>query len=500
MSSSEQTARSGGEFDVEELQDLYEHAPCGYLSLEPDGCIDRVNTTFLNWIGHSQEALHGRRFQDLLNIAGKIYFETHFAPLLRLQGYFDEVALDLVAKDGSLIPVLVNAVEKCDADGKPVFIRVTVFNATSRRLYERELLATRNQLDATNKELRAFYDTLPVGIFRTDASGGIVESSRRFCSLFGIDRAEEWQSVILDDDRLSTSRELTRAVLDGAPFQGRFRVANGDAVTRHIEIKAVPIHGTQGDLSAFVGVVEDVTEQVFAEAQRLQIDRDAATRQLTGGLAHNLNNILMVVMGNIEILEEDLADRPALRQTLSASLVATERAAALVNRLLIYSGYSTFRDEVLEIDQYLTKMEETVSDQFGARHKFTWDLCAHAAFVELDADVLTEAITELVSNAVNATPAGGTIQISTRWREQKTGDWSTIVVSVTDTGAGMAQETIAKAREPFFTTREVGQGMGLGLSFVDGIARIAGGELRMSSETGKGTIAEMHLPAKWTSD
>jgi len=111
-----------------------------------DGRIAKANQTFCRWTGYTPEELLNKRLHDFLNIAGRIFYETHFAPLLRMQGFFNEVALDLLRKDGERFPVLVNAAERKDADGKPLFIRLTVFNATDRRRYERELLKARDEL------------------------------------------------------------------------------------------------------------------------------------------------------------------------------------------------------------------------------------------------------------------------------------------------------------------------------------------------------------------
>jgi phosphoserine phosphatase RsbU/P len=137
----------------EDLEDLYENAPCGYLSLRTDGRIAKANKTFCLWTGYSGEELVGRRLHDFLNIAGRIFYETHFAPLLRMQGFFNEVALDLLKKNGEPLPVLVNAAERKDADGRPLFIRITVFNATDRRRYERELLKARDESKMLTKAL-----------------------------------------------------------------------------------------------------------------------------------------------------------------------------------------------------------------------------------------------------------------------------------------------------------------------------------------------------------
>lgn len=108
-----------------EYVDLFEHAPCGYVIAGSSGRIERVNATLASWIGTPAEDLIGKRFQDLLNIAGKIYYETHFAPLLRMQGHFDEVALDLVTSSGATMPMLVNARESRDSAGNLLSLRIS---------------------------------------------------------------------------------------------------------------------------------------------------------------------------------------------------------------------------------------------------------------------------------------------------------------------------------------------------------------------------------------
>ncbi|RYG58194.1 MAG: PAS domain-containing protein, partial [Alphaproteobacteria bacterium] len=134
-----------------DFQDLYENAPCGYLSLGADGRIIRVNTTLCNWLGRTPDALIGKRLRDLLNVAGSIFYETHFAPLLRMQGFFEEVALDLVMQDGTTMPVLANAAERRLEE--VVLTRVTLFRAPQRRRYERELGEARRQLEERNAGL-----------------------------------------------------------------------------------------------------------------------------------------------------------------------------------------------------------------------------------------------------------------------------------------------------------------------------------------------------------
>ena len=138
----------------EQAEDLFENAPCGYLSAAPDGTLLRVNATFLEWTGYRREDLVGvKRFQDLLSVGGRIYHETHYAPMLRLQGSVREIAVDIVGANGDRLPVLVNSVLVRDAEGTPELVRTTVFDATERKRYERELLAARDRERAARERI-----------------------------------------------------------------------------------------------------------------------------------------------------------------------------------------------------------------------------------------------------------------------------------------------------------------------------------------------------------
>jgi sigma-B regulation protein RsbU (phosphoserine phosphatase) len=160
------TADDGTAADIEPLleetaEDLYEHAPCGYLSTLLDGQIVKVNETLLSWLGRRRGDVVGHlRFADLLSVGGRIYHETHFAPLLRMQGEVRSVALDMVAADGHRLPVLVNSVVRAGPDGEPLLLRTTVFDATDRRAYERELLRARRAADGERERLQHLATTL----------------------------------------------------------------------------------------------------------------------------------------------------------------------------------------------------------------------------------------------------------------------------------------------------------------------------------------------------
>jgi sigma-B regulation protein RsbU (phosphoserine phosphatase) len=131
------------ETPIDDFEDMFENSPCGHVTLETNGRIARVNKTLLGWIGRTADEMTGKPFSDFLNMAGRIFYETHIAPLLRMQGFFNEFAIDMVTANGEPMQMICNALEGRNAAGQPLFIRLALLKATDRRRYEKELLAGR---------------------------------------------------------------------------------------------------------------------------------------------------------------------------------------------------------------------------------------------------------------------------------------------------------------------------------------------------------------------
>ena len=145
---------------TEDPQAIYDEAPCGYLSTSPDGRIVKVNETFLSWTSYTRDDLLGRQFSSILSAGGRIYHDTHYAPMLRLQGSVREIALDIVTPDERRLPVLVNATMQSDENGDPLVTRLVVLDATERREYERELLRAKQRAEESEARAHALAHTL----------------------------------------------------------------------------------------------------------------------------------------------------------------------------------------------------------------------------------------------------------------------------------------------------------------------------------------------------
>jgi PAS domain S-box-containing protein len=220
----------------ESAEDLFENAPCGYLSAAPDGTLLRVNATFLRWTGYRREELVGvKRFQDLLSVGGRIYHETHYAPLLRMQGSVREIAVDIVAASGERLPVLVNSVLVLDSDGAPNVVRTTVFDATERKLYERELLAARDRERLARERIERLQRITAALAAAPDEDAIAQAVIRELVDAFGAERA----AVAVRDPESEELRIIARegdfaVVPDGgdAPYFEEGETGDGGASVR----------------------------------------------------------------------------------------------------------------------------------------------------------------------------------------------------------------------------------------------------------------------------
>jgi PAS domain S-box-containing protein len=250
----------------------------------------------------------------------------------------------------------------------------------------------------------------------------------------------------------------------------------------------------------FVSVARDVTEQRRLEEQLRQSQKMEAVGQLTGGIAHDFNNLLTVVIGNAEILAEDLPD-PRHRTLAQIALDAAEKGAELTRHLLAFGRRQTLKPERLDLAQVVQRLEPLLRRTVGEHIELVTTLGAGATVALTDRTLLESALLNLVVNARDAMPQGGTLTLETGERVAHLGEGQlpagqpVVFVTVADTGAGIPPELLSRVFDPFFTTKEAGKGSGLGLSMVYGFAQQSGGHAEIRSEVGQGTAVTLLLRA-----
>ena len=279
-----------------------------------------------------------------------------------------------------------------------------------------------------------------------------------------------------------------------------YRWQCADGGYKHFLDQAVLLKDGDGCPVEFAGTLTDISEQRSLESQLIQAQKMDAIGKLTGGIAHDFNNLLAAVIGGLGLLERRASLDEEQRKILGMTKRAAEQGSVLVRRLLAFARQQKLEPHPIELDCLQETVWNLLAHTLGGlvniewrANEGTWNAFADLAQLEL-------ALVNLIINARDAMPAGGTVTVAAEnrqleadnWAELSSGDY--VLLSVTDTGTGIAPKDLEKVLEPFFTTKDIGKGSGLGLSMVYGFAKQSNGAFRIDSELGRGTIAELWLP------
>jgi PAS domain S-box-containing protein len=307
-------------------------------------------------------------------------------------------------------------------------------------------------------------------------------------------------------DRLHPDdRDRTIAAIEARRKSGRssieYRWQCADGIYKHFLDQAVLLKDADGRPVEFAGTLTDISEQRSLESQLIQAQKMDAIGKLTGGIAHDFNNLLAAVIGGLSLLEKraELADDQ--KRILSMTKRAAEQGSELVRRLLAFARRQKLEPKAVDLAALQEAVWDLLTHTLGGLVKIEWKAGGRSSWKAFaDPAQLELAIVNLIINARDAMPAGGTVTVAvenqelpaTNWADLPAGDY--VLLSIADTGTGIALDDLEKVMEPFFTTKEVGKGSGLGLSMVYGFAKQSNGAFRLKSEVGRGTSAELWLP------
>ncbi|MEA3161718.1 MAG: hypothetical protein QOD95_3266 [Gammaproteobacteria bacterium] len=257
---------------------------------------------------------------------------------------------------------------------------------------------------------------------------------------------------------------------------------------------------TDGELVGYAKITRDITERRAAEGRLRQAQKMEAVGQFTGGAAHDFNNLLMAILGSLEILRKRMPNDQRLLSLLDNAMLGAKRGSALTQRMLAFARRQELKHEAVDVAYLVNNMMELMERSLGPAIDIETRFPLEAVHVRTDANQLETALLNLAINARDAMPHGGTITIAVEVQQIKGAHPTNLshgqfaCLSVTDTGVGMDEATLARATEPFFTTKGIGKGTGLGLSMVEGLTGQSGGKLMARSTLGRGTTIELWLP------
>jgi two-component system, cell cycle sensor histidine kinase and response regulator CckA len=479
------------------VADFVETAPAGFYSIDEQGRFLYANQTLANWLGTTPAQLVAER------TLGEFVIEAALAEQLKptqVSRAAQEVNARIRGRQGRELHVYISqSVARGDDGG--LRTRTVVQDLTP----EREMAQA---LERSEESFQRFFEDAPVGIALLDAAGKVTEANRAFQRMVGLERGAVIGRNLVDltaaDHRAELSERLQRTTAGADIGSAQVHLNRGGRdIVASLFAKRLERGGTNP--SALMLHFIDVTEQKNLEIQFAQSQKMQAVGQLAGGIAHDFNNLLTAMIGFCDLLllrhqpgDPSFADIMQVKQNAN-------RAANLVRQLLAFSRQQTLQPKVLDVTDALTEISHLLRRLIGENIELQIRHGRDLHLVRVDQGQLEQVIINLAVNARDAMPNGGKLLVNTRnatlaEAEQRgvelmpAGEY--IVVEVTDTGIGIPRENLSRIFEPFFSTKEVGSGTGLGLSTVYGIVKQTGGFVFVESIVNKGTSFTIYLP-RW---
>lgn len=371
---------------------------------------------------------------------------------------------------------------------------------------ERAVAERTSDLEAARRDLELALDAAAMGQWSVDLATHEVQRTLRHDQIFGYaELQDEWTigtflAHVAPEERPQVLAALAEVLRTGVA-ELEFKIIAADGSQRWAALRGRTQLGELGEPTRITGVISDISARKEADAQLAQAQKMDAIGQLTGGVAHDFNNLLTPIVGTLDLLRRRHADDEKTQKLLAGALQAAERASTLTQRLLSFARRQALQPRAVDVGALIDGLVDLIRRSLGPRIDIVLDVPAHLPPARVDPNQLELALLNLAINARDAMPDGGRLTIraaSTTLDELNAlglpaGGYLELVTA--DTGTGMDSATLARAVEPFFSTKGVGKGTGLGLSMVHGLAAQSGGTLTIDSAPGEGTSIRLWLPA-----
>jgi PAS domain S-box-containing protein len=485
----------------ERFSSAFELAPIGMALVAPDGRWVKVNRAICAIVGYSEAELLAGTFQEITHPDDLAADLECVRRLLAAEIRFYQMEKRYIHARGHFVTVLLDVSLIRDGRNQPLYFIAQIQDITERKRDEESLRLLGSAIEQSKES-----------IIITDAQVNmpgpkILFVNRAFTQMTGYAAAE----VFGKTPRMFQGPRTDKAVLkrlrknleDGEMFAGEAINYRKDGKEYDLEWQIAPIRDAGGKITHFVGIERDITGRKKLEEQLVQSRKMETVGKLAGGIAHEFNSILTAIIGQSELLLGDLPIGSPLIQNATEITKAANRAATLTRQLLAYGRKQFLQPEIINLNQIIAGMESMFLNLMGGDVGVQIVPARDLRVVKADAGQIEQVIVNLVINARDAMPNGGKLTLETanvsfdaesvdRYPELKSGDY--VMIAISDTGMGMSETVRARVFEPFFSTKAVGDGTGLGLSTCYGIIKQSGGHISVYSEQGRGTTFKIYLP------
>ena len=479
-------------------------SPVGIFQTDPDGLSCYVNEQWCSLAGLTYEQGLGRGWSQAIHPEDRARIRAAWRRDVR-RGTRHEVETRFLRPDGTVLWVLVQAQAELRPDGEITGYVGTVTDIT-------ELKRAEEQIKESQRKLSALMADLPGMAYRcrNDPDWTMEFVSEGSVALTGyrpedlIDsRTVSFAQLIIPEDRDRVWEEVQEAVGAHEPYRLSYRIKSATDAVKWMWEQGRGVFAEDGSLLALEGFIADTTERKRLEEQLLQSHKLEALGRLAGGVAHDFNNLLTAILGFSVLVMNQLGEDHTLWRRVNEIKKAAERAASLTSQLLAFSRSQVLQPKILDLNTVVADMNEMLRRLIGEDVDLSTVRSPALGRVKADRGQLEQVIVNLAINARDSMPQGGKLVIGAR--NVEVGPTSEevveglppgpyVILSVEDTGVGMDAETQSHIFEPFFTTKDKSKGTGLGLATVYGIVKQSGGEIRVSSELGRGTRFSVFLP------
>ncbi len=411
-----------------------------------------------------------------------------------------------LTKDARQIHIALTVSPIRDRTGKSIGASAVCREITERKQAEEKLRAQEKALRSSEARYRSLYEGVVHGIYRVGLDGQFLEVNPALVAILGYNSADNVLKLNAATDVHvcgEDSPPLLQTWLKEKRIEDEVTWRRRDGTIITVRLNGQPLTDEQGVVQSFEFIAEDVTGQRLLEQELRQIQKIEAVGQLAGGIAHEFNNYLGVILGYSEFLIEEAGTNENLRRAVAEIKAATQRAASLTRQLLAFSRKQVLEPAILDLNQVIWEAHKLLRRLVPANIEIVPVLDPALGRVKADSGQIQQILINLAVNARDAMPQGGKVTIETANTELEESHCSQhlgaqpgahVMLTVRDTGSGMDAETLSRIFEPFFTTKEKGKGTGLGLSTIYGIVRQSGGHIDVESSMGKGTVFRIYLP------